>query len=324
MLRINLHETRDTLSNAQRVLISTHVQPDGDAIGSLLGVGALLRKMGKETLLICQDPVPQNLRFLPHWEEIRRPDAAEGRVFDLGVSIDASDLARIGSAGAGFSACPRTLVIDHHASNTLFGQKNYVDSFVAASGNLVYRLFGPAGLEIDREAALCIYSAISTDTGNFCFGQMDEEFFLQMAGLMRSGLNITNAARSLHLMKSPSFTRLLGRALSSLAFSEDGRLSMMRLELNDFEELQAAREYADGIVNHGLNIQGVEICFLATGEMDGSIKFSLRALTPHDVSAVALEFGGGGHLLAAGCTVNLPMEEAVTAMRERLLSVLNK
>ena len=324
MKRIDLHETKDTLSNAQRVLICTHVQPDGDAIGSLLGINALLRRMGKETMMVTQDAIPQNLLFFPGWEEIRRPDAAEGQAFDLGVSIDASDLARLGTAGTGFSACAETLVIDHHSSNALFGDKNYVDSLVAASGNLVYRLFDAAGFKPGGDDALYIYAAISTDTGNFSFGQMDEEFFLQMAGLMRAGLNISSAARALHLVKAPEYTKLLGRALSSLEFFSEGRLSTMRLDLNDFTELNAAREYADGIVNHGLNILGVETCLLATGEADGSIKFSLRALAPHNVAAIAMEFNGGGHLLAAGFSLNMPMEEAVAAVRRRLIQMLGK
>ena len=324
MKRIDLIETKDTLSSAQRVLVCTHVQPDGDAIGSLLGLNALLVKMGKETLMVTQDPVPQNLRFLPGWEDIMRPEAAEGRAFDLGVSIDASDLARLGTAEACFSAVPMTLVIDHHSSNSLFGGKNYVDSFVAASGNLVYRLFDKAGIKPGRDDAFYIYAAISTDTGNFSFGQMDEEFFLQMAGLMRAGLDITSAARALHLVKAADYTRLLGRALSSLQFFSEGRLSTMRLELNDFSELNAAREYADGIVNHGLNILGVEACFLATGEADGSIKFSLRALAPHNVSTIAMEFHGGGHLLAAGFSLNMPMDAAMSAVRDRMIQMLDQ
>ncbi len=324
MTKIDLNRTLDTLRKARRVLLCTHVQPDGDAIGSLLGLNALLRAMGKEALMVCQDPVPENLRLLPGWEDIRRPEACEGQGFDLGCSIDASDLERIGDAGKAFSACPVTLVIDHHASNTFFGMLNYVDSQVAASGNLVYRLFQAAGISLDKGTALCLYAAVSTDTGNFSFGQMDEEFFLQIAGLMRAKLDITAAARSLHLTKHASYVQLLGRALNSLRFFQDGRLSGMVLKSSDFDELGAAREYGEGIVNHALNIKGVEMCYLATQEGSGGAKFSLRALAPHDVSRIALEFGGGGHLLAAGCTIMKPLEEAVSLVRGRLEQALRE
>lgn len=315
--RIDLMTTLDTLRKARRVLLCTHVQPDGDAIGSILSLNTLLLAMGKATMMICHDPVPENLHILSGWEEILPPEAAENENFDLCCSLDASDYERIGKAGVYFSACPATLVIDHHTSNTLFGQKNYVDSFVAASGNLVYRLFQAAEVEIDEKTALNLYAAMSTDTGNFSFGLMDEEFFMQMAGLMRARLDIAAASRVLHLIKHPAFARLLGRALNSIAFYCGGKLSAMKLRAADFDETGASRENGEGIVNHGLNILGVEMCFLATEEGD-TTRFNLRALKPHDVSIIALEFGGGGHLLAAGCTVQIPLEQAAEMMRARM------
>ncbi|HSK69664.1 MAG TPA: bifunctional oligoribonuclease/PAP phosphatase NrnA [Candidatus Limnocylindria bacterium] len=320
--RIDLAQALDTLGSARRVLLCTHVQPDGDAIGSLLAAGEWLRGIGKEVLTVCHDPVPQNLLSLPGWETVRKPHEAEGRQFDLGLSVDASDLARIGDAGRYFSACPVTMVIDHHTSNTLFGQHNYVDSLVAATGNLIIRLAEASGANITRTMAECLYAALSTDTGNFAFGQMDEEFFAQMSRLMRAGLDISAAARALHLTKAPEDVMLLGRALASLAFLKGGRLTRMVLRAEDFRQAGATPENADRIVNHGLNIRGVEVAFLATQEEAG-VKVSLRALPPHDVSKVALELGGGGHMLAAGCTLRMPMDEALALVESRLSALLS-
>jgi len=321
--RIDLKKAADTLKGARRVLLCTHVQPDGDAIGSLLAANALLTAMGKDTMMICESPVPENLRILQGWEEIRTPEAAEQATFDLACSLDASDLMRIGLAGGPFTACRDTLVIDHHASNTYFGQQNYVDSHVAATGNLVFRLFDALNVRITQESALYLYAAVSTDTGNFSFGQMDEEFFMQMAGLMKAGLDIAAASRVLHLCKQPAFIRLMARALNSLTCHCGGRLCEMRLRTADFDETGASRENGEGIVNHGLNILGVEMCFLATQENEGT-RFNLRAVWPHDVSAIALEFGGGGHLLAAGCTIKAPLDQAADMMRARMERELNR
>ncbi len=321
--RIDLTTALDTLKGARRVLLCTHVQPDGDAIGSLLAMNALLVAMGKHTVMVCHDPVPENLKILPGWEQISTPEAAENETFDLACSLDASDHMRIGKAGGSFSACPNTLVIDHHASNTFFGRLNYVDSHVAATGNLVYRLFDASDVRIDQKTALNLYAAVSTDTGNFSFGLMDEEFFMQMAGLMRAGLDIADASQVLHLCKHPAFTKLLGRALNSISFHCGGRLSVMKLKAADFDESGASRENGEGIVNHGLNILGVEMCFLATEE-GGGTRFNLRAVRPHDVSVIALEFGGGGHLLAAGCTVQAPLEQAAEMMRARMERALER
>lgn len=319
MKTISLSEAAQALAQAQRLVLFTHVQPDGDAIGSLLAAGSLLQSQGKEVSLVCHSPVPDNLRILPGWQAIRLPQEVAGESYDLACSIDASDLNRLGDAGVLFMATPNSLVIDHHASNTFFGQLNYVDSKVAASGNLIYRLYEAFDVSPTPEQAACLYAAISTDTGNFSFGQMDEEFFLQMGSLMHAGLDIVPYARALHLIKEPNFVRLLTRALSSLRFECDGRLSFMQLCSKDFEETATNHELTEGIVNQGLNITGVQMCFLASQINEGQTKFSLRAIRPHDVAQIAVEFGGGGHLLAAGCTVNLPFDEAVRQMKARMI-----
>ncbi len=323
MNEISLKQAAETLSGAGRIFVCTHVEPDGDALGSLLSLGSLLEKMGKRVVLSCQDPVPENLRFLPGSADIQRPEGFFGEDFDLACSIDASDIERTGSAARVYKACKKTLAIDHHASNTRFGLLNYVDSTVASSGNLVCRLFGEMGAAYDKEDALLLYASLSTDTGNFSFGQMDEEFFLQMAALMRAGLDISPAARRLHLIRSPLHVKLLGRALSSLRFYRGGRLTGMRLTRKDYKETGASPEHTEGIVNRGLNVSGVEMCYLASEEEDG-VKFNLRAIPPHDVSKIAVEFGGGGHLLASGFTSRKPLHEAVRALRKRMEAELDR
>lgn len=305
------------ITKEQRVLLFTHLQPDGDAIGSVLAFNSLLRRMGKETVVLCQDPVPENLRFLPGWELVKsaRDFAQMGLEppHALGIAVDASDYARLGDVGPVFRACRMTIKIDHHATNEQYAQVNYVDESVAATGVLIGRLFEALGGQITREDALHLYAALSTDTGNFSYGKMTEEFFSQMAGLMKAGLPIVEASRQLHLVKHPTFIRLLSRALHSLAFLAGGRLTMMQLRARDFEDLENGMEYAEGIVNYGLNIQGVEITFLAT-QTENGVKFSLRCLPPHDVSRAGAHFGGGGHVLAAGCTLREPFDEAVARM----------
>lgn len=317
----SLKQTIDTLSQAQRVLLCVHVNPDGDCIGSLLAMENLLLKMGKEVVMFSQDPVPENLHFLPGWERIVHLLDEQSAPFDLVCSIDASDLERIGTAKSAFRASPRTLVIDHHASNKFYGQYNYIDTSVAASGNLIFRLFSQAKQPLDEQAALYLYTAISTDTGNFSFGQMDEEFFQQMAALMRAGLNIRQAARQLHLVKAKGYYRMLRQALISLKFDCDDRLAYMSLSDADFQEQGTSREMSEGLVNHALNQAGVEMCFLATQEGE-DVKIGLRAVLPHDVSKIALEFGGGGHVAAAGCSLRMPLAAAIETMRKRMVQAL--
>jgi phosphoesterase RecJ-like protein len=322
MMIINLAQTAEVLRRSQRILLLTHLQPDGDAVGSLLATNALLAALGKEVTAVCHDAVPKNLRVLPGWEQIKKPAEVTVRDFDLACSLDASDLTRLGDGGQLFSACPRTLVIDHHASNLCFGMENYIDSQVAATGNLVFRLYEELEVPLNEDIAALLYAAISTDTGNFSFGQMDEEFFLQMSKLMRAGLDISRYSRALHLVKDLSFYRLLGRCLGSLNFECGGRLSMMRLSENDFLQTNTTQDLTEGLVNYALNIPGVQMCFLATQVDAAQTKFSLRALAPHNVAVIAAEMGGGGHVLAAGFTLNLPLGEAVNKVKARMMNAL--
>lgn len=312
------------IKEAERILLVTHLQPDGDAIGSMLALNELLKRFNKETLMLCQDPVPQNLRILPGWQNVK--NAADYKAlgqpqFDLAIAVDASDYARMGDCGPFFSSCPKTIKIDHHVTNEQFAQINYVDVEVAASGVLICRLFDAFDQPFSREAALCLYASLSTDTGNFNHGKMTAEFFGFMARLMEADLPIVEAARVLHLVKYPAFIRILGHCLESLRYYADKRLTVMTLRKSDFAELDANMEQVEGVVNYGLNIAGVEITFLATETNEG-VKMSLRCIPPHNVAKAAQHFGGGGHVLASGCTIKEPFDKAVDMMRTYLEGLL--
>lgn len=310
------------IKGARRVLLCTHLMPDADALGSMLALGYLCDHLGIAHELVCHHQVPSFLRFLPGSERIRLPKDVEQESFDLALSIDASDAERLGDAKALFLRTPINVQMDHHRTNTMFAQHNIVMDKLPASGSLVFDFFEAAGIPITQPIAICLYAAISTDTGNFSFGSVSARTFQQIAHLMDCGLPLTETARALHLMQDKPQVLLQGRALYSLNFSEDGSLSEMRLTRQDFTDCQAGSEHADSIVNLGLYIPGVKMCYLATEQEDG-IKFSLRAIAPWRVSDIASSFGGGGHAQAAGCTLPGPMEEAIARVRAAMLAALS-
>lgn len=310
------------LKGAKRVLLCTHLMPDGDAIGSMLALAELCRALGVDCRMGCHHPVPAYLRFLPGWEDILLPAELRDEAFDLAFSIDASDEERLGDCGALFFRAPVTIQMDHHETNTMFARHNLVMDEEPASGSVVFRLYEAAGIPFSQRSAIQLYAAISTDTGNFSFGSVTAETFEQVARLMRSGLPLAQSARALHLMQERQQVLLQGRALYSLRFSDDGRLSEMRLTQQDFRDCGATNEHADSIVNLGLYIPGVAMCYLATEQEEG-IKFSLRAIAPYKVSDIAFSFGGGGHAQAAGCTIPGPMDEAIARVRSAMLKALN-
>lgn len=310
------------IDRADTVLLTTHIQPDGDAIGSLLALYEYVVSRGTQARMVLQDSVPEYLRFLPFSERIQPAKVLTGASDDLAISVDAADVERLGEAAVPFFAAGQTVQIDHHRTNTRFAAMNVVCEEASSSGVVVYDLISLAGADITPSIATNLYAAVSTDTGNFCFGNLDDKLFEQMAVLMRAGLPIVETARRLHLMHSREQILLLGRALHSLTFLEDGRLTMMQLTARDFEACSATGEHTERTVNHGLNIPGVQLCFLAS-EVPEGIKFSLRSLAPYDVSQVAAHFGGGGHALAAGCTMQGALEDCVDRMKRALSRLLN-
>lgn len=322
-MKETLTDILSAVRGSDTILLCTHRQPDGDAAGSLLAMGEFLASIGKKSLMLCHDRVPEHLRFLPGWEKVVRPPVPEGLRFDLGIALDSSDEERLGDAAGYFSACPRTAQIDHHATNSLSAGLSAVSMGAAATGSLVFRLIREAGVPLSQTMAICLYTAISTDTGNFCFGAVSRETFSQMADLMRAGLPLVQTARWLHLIREPKQVRLLGRALVSLSFFCGGRATRMRLTAEDFSSCGANAEHADGLVNHGLYMPGVEICYLATETPEG-IRCSLRCVAPHNVAAIAAAYGGGGHELAAGCLLREPMDAAAEKLDRSILAVLGQ
>lgn len=319
---IEYAETLRLIGQAERVLLCTHLAPDGDALGSMLALGSLVKRMGKQVTMICHDPVPGYLVFLPGQQAIKLPAQAAQEHFDLAISADASDAERLGDSHALFAKCPVTIQMDHHQTNTRFAQHNLVMAQVPASGSVVFPLFEAAGLPITREEAIYLYTAISTDTGNFCFGHISDVTFEQVAATMRAGLPLVETARQLHLMREKEQVLMLGRALNSLKFFMDGRLSGMEITQQNYLDCGATDEHTDKIVNHGLYIPGVQMCYLANETQDG-IKFSLRSIAPYRVSDIAFRLGGGGHAQAAGCTIHKPLAEAVQIVRHAMESELS-
>ncbi|MBQ9262789.1 MAG: DHH family phosphoesterase [Clostridia bacterium] len=288
------------LQSANSILLCTHISPDGDAIGSTLAMGAALQVLGKDVTLSCADPVPGSYRFLPGAGQFVQADALEGKTFDVGFAIDAADLGRIGACGEAFERCKVTMQIDHHPTNPLYAQINVVDGTAPAAGCVVRRALRGLNVPLTQEIAQCLYCAISTDTGNFCFRGTSAEAFNIAAELVETGFPLAETARTIHLIREEPHVRLLGRALISLRRFAGGRAACMRVTPEDYVAAGASPEHCDRIVNYALNIPGVEMAYLADSSETGHVKASLRAIAPRNVSVIAQQFGGGGHVLASG------------------------
>ena len=305
------------LCAAKRIALVCHISPDGDTVGSALAMRLGLMAMGKEVVLYCQDKIPGVLGFLPGAENFRMPEDAD-KPADLLLCLDVSDEKRMGRCNVLLAKAACTAQVDHHGTNTCYCQENAVDGTAPANCLIVYELLKRLGCTITPEIALCLAVGLSTDTGHLVYGSTTPEAYRVMGELVEAGAPIAEAYRRLYRERPPRQVALLAKALESLTFHEEGRITSIRLTQKDFADCGALGEDAEIIVNYGLDVLGVRMCVFAREQADGSVKLSLRAVAPHKVSTVAQSFGGGGHAQAAGATVLMPLDEAIDRVVARM------
>lgn len=307
--RTTLIELADRLRTARRVLAFCHVEPDGDAVGSLLGLGWLLKSLPQPpaVTLACADPVPANLAHLPGAGAIvaAPPDGA----WDIVVTLDASDPARLGDIFRPETYAPAPIaVVDHHVTNLLFGDLNFVDPSYAATSQIVVDLADALGVAIGREAAICLLTGIVTDTLSFRTTNTTPAVLRAAARLTEAGANIAEIADRTLYRRQLNAMRLWGLALSQLRL-EDG---VVWTEVTP--EMRAAAGvpgHENGsLVSHLITAAEARVAAVFNELADGQVEVNLRARKGHDVAQIALKLGGGGHPQAAGCTIPGPLAAA--------------
>lgn len=288
-------------------LVTTHENPDGDAVGSTMALACFLRALGKEATIYYCDPLPDNYRFLPLADSVvySIPD----RHYDACFVLDAGELKRAGTEVGSFGKFGKFINIDHHPYGEQFGAINLVDPAASATGALVYRIIKEAGHPIDYNIALCIYTAVVTDTGSFRYSNADPEAFRISAEMIELGINPWLVAEKLYESQPRKRLELLALALSTLTVSERGDFASVTVTLDMYEKTGTTAEYTDGFVNYPRSIRGVEVAVLFREVKHEVFKIGFRSKGKVNVSALAAAFGGGGHHNAAGCTVFGPLED---------------
>ncbi len=306
----------EMIREAQTIAVVSHVNPDGDTLACATAMRLGLLKLGKEVSLFCDGKIPDQLDFLPGAELFRIPEGNEGP-FDLMLAVDVSDEKRLGACAALRKASRKTAQIDHHPTNPLYMDANSVDGKAPAASLLIREQLRELGVELDRDLAICLYTGISTDTGNFAFSGTNEECFRVMSELMEHDLPLAKLNRILFREKSREQIRLLGKAISGLEFRGNGKIAVMKLTLKDFEDCGAGNEHADTLVDYALYTIGTEMAVFVREAGNGQVKFSLRS-KEIPISDVAQHFGGGGHPLASGITMNGGLEETLKRVLQKL------
>ncbi len=292
---------RAELAAARTVVIATHIDPDGDAVGSALGLYWLLREPGREIVLYNRDPVPYNFRFLPGAERFTR-ELPEGS--DLLCLLDCSTRERAGERLEKWSGARRTLCIDHHLTTEVEADLALVHSRACATGELIFELARELKPAFGREVAVALYTAILTDTGSFRYSNTTPSAFAAAGELIARGVDPWEVTQAVFESQPLARFRLLVRVLATLRVSVSGRSAAVWVTREMFEETGSGSEYTDGMVNYPRAIAGVEVAFMVRETEGGLCKVSFRSRGRVNVAALAAEFGGGGHHNAAGCRMS--------------------
>lgn len=313
------------LAAAGSVLLTSHANPDGDAIGSELGLALILRGLGKRVEIWNLHPAPSAYAMLPGAGSIHAgaiPPPGFPAAFDLVVVLECPQLDRSGLADA-LEGMP-LLNIDHHLGNTGYGIANWVDASQPAVGVMVAALAGALGAEIDAEAANCLFVALSTDTGGFRFANATPIAFEAAARLVRSGAEIETVSQWLYERQPEAAVRLLGELLSTLRRHHGGAIATVHLTREMFDRCGAAPGDAEGLIDTPRGVDGVRAVALFRELETDLWKISLRSRGAIDVQAIAHRHGGGGHRNAAGCRFEGTLATAESRFVAELAAVLGE
>jgi len=303
-----LSQVVELIEKKDRFAITSHVRPDGDGLGSSLGLFWLLRSLNKEVEVIMRDSAPHAYQQLPGANSIRVAPLV-GEHFDAVFVIECSDIDR---PGLDDLKDQFVVNIDHHSTTELFGHINWIDSTAAAVGEMIYNLCKATGGRVTKEIAECVYTALLTDTGSFHYSNTTERTFKVASELVRTGVKPAKTAEAVFASYPWSRIQLMGAVLSTARRDETGRVACMRQSLEMQHNAAASDEDADGFVNYPLTVGEVEAVAMLKECEPGIYRTSLRSKGDVNVAKVAERFGGGGHRNAAGCTLKGSWEEAET------------
>lgn len=316
-------EIIEKIKACNRFMVVSHVNPEGDAIGSLLGLSIALKGLGKDVTPYLEDPVPDVFKFLPGADTVVH--TLEGAApFDVVFAVDCGKIDRLGRRFNDFKGHDFIVNIDHHTTNDRFGDLNVIAPEESATGEVIYDFCKAASIDITRDIAINLYVAIHTDTGSFRYSSSSADSFIKAGDLVRRGADPWDISRRVYENNPVSKYKLLGMVLSTLdVMSVEGSgsnssIAMLFVTIDMFKETAAGKDLADGFVNYARGIEGVEVGVLFRQCPADEYKISLRSKGYADVARVAEVFGGGGHSHAAGCTVKGDLDTVKTRVIEAI------
>lgn len=319
----NFDEISKVVQKNKNFLITSHINLDGDGIGSELAFYFILKKLNKKAIILNQDRLPKIYDFLPGSDKIHylNNNRINPKSIDVGIVLDCSNIKRIGRTYEIFKDIKTIINIDHHKSNENFGNLNYLDCSVSSVGEIIYELitFIDTNL-LDEKISTCLFTAIMTDTGSFRYSNVSSKTFGVAYHLTSNGIKSHLIANNIYHRKTYTGLKLLGEALLNLEINESSYVSWLTITRKMLNDTKANDEDIEGIIDIATSLNNVEISILFRETKDNKIKVSFRSKGNFDVNKFAGNFKGGGHPNAAGCLCSGKLNE----VKEKILSELFK
>lgn len=309
----------DVINKSSKIAVTSHVVPDGDNIGSSLALCLALKKLNKQATYLIDDNIPGVYRFLKGAKEVERLSSFADLDYDLVIAMDCGDLERLGKVKQ-LAEKTRLINIDHHISNTNFGEINLVEENASATAEIAYKLIKSMGIFIDKDMAECIYTGIVTDTGMFQYSNTSEETHSIAAELIIAGVNPADIFNKVYQNSPKEKILLMKEAIQSLEFYSSDKISCITISKAQIDDIAGEDLDTEGIVNMARDIAGIEVAVFLKEKESNVVKVSLRSKSYVDVCAIAKGFGGGGHIRAAGCTITAGLEQA----KQQLILAIQK
>ena len=317
----NMNNVIEALSARDNFLIAAHVNPEGDSIGSQLAVSYILKKLGKIGVIVNQDDIPDNLKFLPG-SDIMYKKVPEGFKPETFVVLDCPVKERTGDVCRSLSGGEFVINIDHHVSNEFFGNVNWVEPELSSVGEMLFHIIKEMGIELEEDAAVAIYTSIVTDTGMFNYDNTSRATHEIAGELISRGVDPKKVYAEIFENKDISQIRILGKALTTMKVEAGGALAYMSITREMYDEEGVESVPTDEFINYPRSVKGVEVAVLFKENVEDKTKVnvSFRSTGKYDVNVIASRFGGGGHPGASGCVLESGFEEA----KNKVLSEVKK
>jgi len=319
-----LNEVAAALRENRTFALMTHVQPDADALGSMLALGMVLEQMGKTVCYVTQGS--ERLDFLPGYKNLAQPHRCLSADPDAVIYLDCANLDRADLTTDMGAVRSEGLIIniDHHVSNNGYGDIAWIDPRSSSVGEMLWLLFAELDVGINSEIAANLYASIVNDTGQFAFHNTTQRTHDVAGALLSYEFGVNTIHKKLFYERTLTQTRLLARALESLSLSWSGTVAVMKLSQQDFAEEGVGADDCEGFVNQAMNISGVLTAMFVKEVAPELCRVSFRSRGQIDVNLLAGLFGGGGHVRASGCTMKMPLSLALPQLMEALNAVVSE